>query len=59
MASKINKKYGADIKGILSITEGKIEFEVEDTPKPVDLANFISDFNGKEIKATFVYGEEL
>lgn len=59
MASKINKKYSADIKGVLSITDGIITIQVEDMDEPVVLADFIKDFAEKEIKIVVSYGEEL
>lgn len=60
MASKINKKYSADIKGIISITDGKIFVEVEDVENPVDLADFAIDFADKpDVKITIAYGEEV
>lgn len=60
MASKINKKYACDIKGIISVDDGIITVEVEDVDTPVVLADFIKDFIGKEdVKITVSYGEEL
>ena len=49
MASKINKKYSADIKGILDIEDDKLEIEVEDIENPINLVKFFADFpKGKE-----------
>ncbi|MEG0580240.1 MAG: hypothetical protein RR490_10030 [Niameybacter sp.] len=59
MASKINRKYGADVKGILSIEDGIITVEVEDVDTPVTLSDFFKDFSDKEVKITIAYGEEL
>ena len=59
MASKINKKYSADIKGVLSIEDGIITIQVEDIDEPIVLADFIKDFAEKEIKIVVSYGEEL
>lgn len=60
MASKINKKYSANIKGIISITDGKIFVEVEDMESPIDLSEFASDFADKEdVKISFSYDEEI
>ena len=47
MASKINRKYSCDIKGIISTDDGIITVEVEDVDTPVVLADFIKDFVGK------------
>lgn len=59
MASKINKKYSADIKGILDIENDKLEIEVEDIENPINLAKFFADFKGKEVKISITYGEEI
>lgn len=60
MASKINKKYSCDIKGIISVDDGIITVEVEDVEEPIVLADFIKDFISKEdVKITVSYGEEL
>ena len=60
MASKINKKYSCDIKGIISTDDGIITVEVEDVAEPVVLADFIKDFVGKsDVKISVAYGEEL
>lgn len=60
MASLMNKKYGADIKGIITIDENNnINVEVEDIGN-INLANFISDFTDKEnVKITISYAEEV
>ena len=60
MASKINRKYSADIKGIINADDGIITVEVEDMDEPIVLADFIKDFVGKpDVKVTISYGEEL
>lgn len=60
MASKINRKYSCDIKGIISTDDGIITVEVEDVAEPVVLADFIKDFVGKsDVKISVAYGEEL
>ena len=60
MASKINKKYSCDIKGIISVDDGIITVEVEDVEEPIVLADFIKDFISKEdVKITVSYGEDL
>lgn len=59
MVSKINKKYSADIKGVLSVDDGIITIQVEDMDESVVLADFIKDFADKEIKLVVSYGEEL
>ncbi|MEF9983712.1 MAG: hypothetical protein RR710_04135 [Oscillospiraceae bacterium] len=47
------------VEGILDLTDGFIKFEVEDVDDPVLLAELIKEFNGKKIKITAAYGEEL
>lgn len=60
MSSKINKKYSADIKGIISIDDGIITVQVEDVDEPIVLADFIKDFSDKEdAKINISYGQEL
>lgn len=59
MASKINKKYSADIKGVLDIEDDKLDIEVEDIENPINLAKFFADFKNKEVKISITYGEEI
>ena len=60
MASKINRKYSCDIKGIIDTEDGIITVEVEDVAEPVVLSDFIKDFVGKpDVKISVSYGEEL
>lgn len=59
MASLINKKYAADIKGLISVEDGKVVISVEDVGD-IDFADFVTDFVGKEdVKVTITYGEQL
>lgn len=63
MASKVNRKYSCDVKGVkgmISTDDGIITIEVEDMEEPVVLADFIKDFVGKpDCKVSVSYGEEL
>lgn len=59
MASKINKKYSCDVKGILNIEDGIVTIQVEDMDEPIVLADFIKDFVDKEVKIVTSYGDEL
>lgn len=59
MASKVNRKYSADVKGILSVEDGIISIQVEDMDEPIVLADFIKDFVDKEVKIVTSYGDEL
>ena len=58
--SAINRKYAANITGLLSIEkDGKIMVDVDDFPDPVDLAGFIGDFNGKNTKISVSFAEDI
>ena len=58
MASKINRKYSCDIKGIISTDDGIITVEVEHVETPIVLSDFIKDFVGKpDVKISVAYGE--
>ena len=60
MASKINRKYSCDIKGIISTDDGIITVEVEDVDTPVVFFYFIYYFVVKpDVKISVAYGEEL
>lgn len=60
MASKINKKYSCDIRGIISADDGIITVEVEDVDESIVFADLIKDFIGKpDVKISVSYGEEL
>ena len=60
MASKINKKYSADIKGLISIDGDKISITIEDYDEEINLAEFILDFADKpNVKIGIAYGEEI
>ena len=60
MASKINRKYSCDIRGIISTDDGIITVEVEDVDTPVVLADFIKDLVGKpDVQISVAYGQEL
>lgn len=58
--SAINRKYAANITGLLSIEDdGRIMVEVEDFPDLVDLASFIRDFDGKDTKISISFAEDV
>ena len=60
MASKMNKKFSCDIKGLVSIEGDKILISVEDIDDEINLAEYVKDFNNKDdVKISFAYGEEL
>lgn len=49
MAKNVVRKNSIDIKAILSIVDEKVMLEIEDYDEPVNLAAFISDFDGQNI----------
>lgn len=57
--SKIIKKFGAGITGVLNIEDGIITVQVEDVTDPVVLSEFIKEFSEKEIKISVTYGQEI
>ena len=60
MASKINRKYSCDIKGLVLIDGDKITVSVEDMEDEINLAEFIKDFADKpDVKIAVSYGEEI
>ncbi len=57
--SSVNKKYTSNIKGVISVDDGKITVSVSDVGD-VDLADFIKDFTDKEdVKITVSYSEQI
>ena len=60
MASKINRKYSCDVKGLVLIDGDKITVSVEDIEDEINLAEFIKDFADKpDVKIAVSYGEEI
>lgn len=59
MASKVNKRKTANIKGILSICGDRLFVEVEDIEKPFDIADFLSEFNGLEVTLSVSHKMDL
>lgn len=58
MASKIKKNFGASIIGTLDIGEnGILTVDVDDIGTVV-LSDFISEFNGKDVKINVSYSQE-
>ena len=57
--AKFSKKNALSIKGIYNIEDGKILIEVEDVDDPIDLANVLTEFQGKEITLTITQNTEL
>lgn len=57
--ANINKKYSADIKGFISVEDGRIIVSVEDAGD-IDLSDFVQDFIGKDnVKISVSYGEQI
>lgn len=59
MASKRSKTYKAEINGVLFVEDGIIQVIVEDVEEPISLADFIADFNNKEVKISVGYKQEV
>ena len=59
MTAKITKKNTLNVQGSLDLTDGFIMVEVEDHDQPVSLAELAKEYEGKDIKITIAYGEEL
>lgn len=59
MASLINKKFSADVRGVISVEGDKVIISVEDFGD-IEFADFVADFLGKEdVKITISYGESV
>lgn len=59
MASPMNRKYSADIRGVISTDGDKITVSVEDVGD-INFADFIGDFTEKEnVKINISYAEEV
>lgn len=58
LASKVSKRSSANIKGILEITGDKIIVHVEDISEAFVLADFIREFDGKEVRISIAHSEE-
>ena len=60
--AKIKKGFTAEVTGLLNIDlddSNRIFVEVEDVEDPIDLAEFISEFNGKDVKISVAYKQEM
>lgn len=53
------KKFGAAIDGILSLDDGQITLEVDGVDEPISLADFIKEFDGKSVKISVGYANEI
>lgn len=56
--SDITRKYSASIKGILSISDEGMFVETEESGV-VNFADFINDFDGKIVKISINYSEDI
>lgn len=57
--SNMVKKFGAAIDGILSLDDGQITLEVDGVDEPISLADFIKEFDGKSVKISVGYANEI
>lgn len=56
--ASISKKYSVTGNGILSIEDGKVAVEVQDTGELVFLDDLLSDFKDKDVKISCTYNED-
>lgn len=60
MSAKIQKKYSVNAAGQLNIYEnGNIGITNADTGETFELAELLSDFNGRDIKIACNYAEDI
>lgn len=63
MASKVNKKFSFDVTGIINLSsldeEHDVFIEVEDFDAPIRLSEYAKEFDGKDVKLTLGYKNEL
>ena len=59
MGNKINKRYKAEISGVLNIEDGIIVVMVEDVETPVILSEFIEEFNDKDVEISVGYKKNI
>lgn len=58
--ANLTMKSALSVKGIMDIhDDGSIWLEVEDINDPINLAELADNFNGKPIKLSITYDEEL
>lgn len=55
----MSKKMNVNIEGVLDLSDGFIKLDVQGVDKQVLLAELINEFDGKTVKITVAYGEEL
>lgn len=61
MSAKIQKKYSVNATGDLSINseDGLITIVNSDTGETFDLSELLSEFNGREVKISCNYAEDI
>ena len=61
MSAKIQKKYSVNATGELNINdnEGSIYLTNVDTGESFDLIDLLSDFNGRDVKISCNYAEDI
>lgn len=57
--ANIASKHNLTIKGIVSIEEEKILVEVDGIDTPINVADYIEDFDGKPATITIAHSEEF
>lgn len=61
MSAKIQKKYSVNASGSLTINDDNSQINItnSDTGETFDLADLLSDFNGKDVKISCNYAEDI
>lgn len=61
MSAKIQKKYSVNASGDLHIDDdsGQITITNSDTGETFELADILSDFNGRDVKISCNYAEDI
>lgn len=61
MSAKIQKKYSVNASGSLAINDDNSQINItnSDTGETFDLADLLSDFNGKDVKISCNYAEDI
>lgn len=61
MSAKIQKKYSVNAAGSLTINDDNSQINItnSDTGETFDLADLLSDFNGKDVKISCNYAEDI
>lgn len=51
--AKVSKKSAFTAKGILSVDENGIFIQIEDVDEPLNIADYVKDYDGQEVSVNF------